>query len=131
MPGGQGAGIRGLQTSDDGIGAELPGEAAWEGALYEVMEGPSERFTGYPLTNPARTGERGSGQKDNGVEKDGGDKPRTFRMKFPEKSGPRPCPVEGFSDQAVMKTAMRVNLWHRHVRDTVVILEEGNLPHPQ
>ena len=25
---------------------------------------------------------------------------------------------------------MRVHFWHRHVRDTVVILEEGNLPHP-
>ena len=26
---------------------------------------------------------------------------------------------------------MRVKFWHRRVRDTVVILEEGNLPHPQ
>ena len=25
---------------------------------------------------------------------------------------------------------MRVHFWHRNVRDTVVILEEGNLPHP-
>ena len=24
---------------------------------------------------------------------------------------------------------MRVHFWHRHVRDTMVILEEGNLPH--
>ena len=26
---------------------------------------------------------------------------------------------------------MRVHLWHRHVRDTVVILEKGNFPHPR
>ena len=26
---------------------------------------------------------------------------------------------------------MRVNFWHRHVSGTVVILEEGNLPHPR
>ena len=26
---------------------------------------------------------------------------------------------------------MRVHLWHRHVRDTVVILEEGNLSYPR
>ena len=26
---------------------------------------------------------------------------------------------------------MRVNFWNRHVRDTVVILEESNLPHPR
>ena len=25
---------------------------------------------------------------------------------------------------------MRVHFWRRHVRDTVIILEEGNLPHP-
>ena len=27
--------------------------------------------------------------------------------------------------------ALRVNLFHRHVRDTILILEEGNLPHPR
>ena len=26
---------------------------------------------------------------------------------------------------------MKVQLWHRHIRDTVVILEEGNTPQPQ
>ena len=26
---------------------------------------------------------------------------------------------------------MRVNFLHRHVQDTVVVLEEGNLPHPR
>ena len=26
---------------------------------------------------------------------------------------------------------MRVHLWRRHVRDVVIILEEGNLPHPR
>ena len=26
---------------------------------------------------------------------------------------------------------MRVHFWRRHVRETVIILEEGNLPHPR
>ena len=26
---------------------------------------------------------------------------------------------------------MRVHFWRRHVRNTVIILEEGNLPHPR
>ena len=30
-----------------------------------------------------------------------------------------------------MRTAMRVHFWRRHVRDTITILEEGNLPHPR
>ena len=29
------------------------------------------------------------------------------------------------------RTAMRVHFWRRHVRDIVIILEEGNLPHPR
>ena len=69
----------------------------------------------------------GSGQE--GDEKIRVDKPRTFRRKFPAKEGPRPCQVEGCSGRATTQTSMRVHFWHRHVRDTVVILEEGNLPH--
>ena len=52
-------------------------------------------------------------------------------MMFPEKAGPRPLTVEGCSVRVATWTAMGVNLWHRHVRDTVVIPEEGNLPHPR
>ena len=66
-----------------------------------------------------------------GNEADRGDKPRTYRMVFSTKVIPRPCPVGGCSVQALMRTTIRVHFCHRHVRDTVVILEEGNLPHPQ
>ena len=52
-------------------------------------------------------------------------------MTFPEKVVPSPCPFEVCSVWAVTRTAMLVNFWYRHVRDTVVILEEGNLPHPR
>ena len=52
-------------------------------------------------------------------------------MSFPQRAGPRTCPVEGCSERASMRTAMRVHFWNRHVRDTVVILEEGNLPQPR
>ena len=64
-------------------------------------------------------------------EASGGDKNRTYRMAFPDKAGPRTCPVEGCNGRALMRTEMRVHFWHRNVRDTVVILEEGNLPHPR
>ena len=60
-----------------------------------------------------------------------GDKPRTYRMEFPAKAGPRTCLVEGCSGRVAAHTEMRVHFWHRHVQDTVVIPEEGNLPHPQ
>ena len=53
----------------------------------------------------------------------GGDNPRTYRMVFPAKEVPRPCPVEGCSGRASTRTAMRVHFWHQHLKYTVVILE--------
>ena len=69
----------------------------------------------------------GLGQEGN--EEGGGEKPRTFRMEFPAKVGLSNCPVKGCSVRAATRTAMRVHFWHRHVWGTVVIIEEGNLPH--
>ena len=59
----------------------------------------------------------------------GGDGLITYILVFLARAVPRPCPVEGCSGFASTRKSMRVNFWHRHVRDTVVILEEGNLPH--
>ena len=54
----------------------------------------------------------------------GGGKPSTYRIEFPTRGGTRGFPVEGCPGRAGMRTAMRVHLWHRHVRDVVIILEE-------
>ena len=61
----------------------------------------------------------------------GGDDQRTYKMAFPTRAGPRPCPVEGCSFRAFTQTATRMHFWLRHVRDTVVILEEVSLHHPR
>ena len=60
----------------------------------------------------------------------GGD-PQTYRMAFLTKGGPRSCPVEGCLGWAGTRTAMQMQFCNRHVRDVVIILEEGNLPHPR
>ena len=57
--------------------------------------------------------------------------PRTFRMSFPAKGGPRSCPVEGRPDRVVTRKAMRVHFLHWHVLKTVVILEDGTPLHPR
>ena len=49
-------------------------------------------------------------------------------MAFLKRAGPSPCLVKGCSGQALTRTAMKVHFWNRHVRDTMVILEEGNPP---
>ena len=61
----------------------------------------------------------------------GGGKPTTYRIEFPTQGGARECPVEGCLGRAGTRTAMRVHFWRRYVRDVVIILEEGNLPHPR
>ena len=61
----------------------------------------------------------------------GGGEPRTYRIDFRTKVGPRGCPVEVCTGRAGTRTAMRMNFCSRHVRDIVIILEEGNLPHPR
>ena len=66
-----------------------------------------------------------------GDEADGGGyKPRTYKMAFLTKAEPRPFPVKGCTGRASTRTEMRVHFWHQHVRDIMVILEEGNIPHP-
>ena len=60
-----------------------------------------------------------------------GEEPWTYHMEFQAKGGPQSCPVEVFLGRAATRTAMRVHFLHRNVRDTVVFLEEVNLPHPR
>ena len=52
-------------------------------------------------------------------------------MSFPEKGGPQICPVEGCPWRVTTRTEMRVHFVHPHVLNIVVMLEEGNLPHPR
>ena len=38
--------------------------------------------------------------------------------------------VEGCQGREVDRTNLRINFSHHHVRHTIIILEEGNSPHP-
>ena len=55
--------------------------------------------------------------------------PQSYRMSFPAKGGPQKCPVEGCPWRVATRTAMQVHFVHRHLLNTVVILEEGNFHH--
>ena len=54
-----------------------------------------------------------------------------YKMDFPTKGGRRQCLVDGCPGVSETRAAMRVHFVHRHVHNTVVILEEGNLPLPR
>ena len=57
--------------------------------------------------------------------------PQKYRMYFPEKGGLRTCPIEGCSGRVATRMAMRVHFVHWNVLDTMVMLEDGNSPHPR
>ena len=59
-----------------------------------------------------------------------GNKPRTYSISFPAKARHRPSPFKGCRGHASTRKTTRVHFWRRHFRNTVVVLEEGNLPHP-
>ena len=54
-----------------------------------------------------------------------------YKLNFPAKGGRTQFPVEGCPGLSATRAAMLVHFVHRHVHDTVVILEEGNLPLPR
>ena len=54
-----------------------------------------------------------------------------YKMSFPARDGRQQCPVEGCPGVSATRAAMQVHFVHRHVHDTMVILEEGNLPLPR
>ena len=41
------------------------------------------------------------------------------------------CPIESCQGRAATQTAMQVHFLHRHIRNTMIIMEEGNLPQPR
>ena len=72
---------------------------------------------------------RAAGRRRQWTTLDAGRGTLSYRMYFPGKGGPQKCSVEGCPGRVATRTAMRVRFVHRHVLDTVVILEEGNSPH--
>ena len=70
---------------------------------------------------------KGGPVQEGGGEDRGGEH-KTYRMVFPAKAGPRHCPFEGFSGLAATRTDMWVHFYHRHIHNTVVIMEYVNLP---
>ena len=57
--------------------------------------------------------------------------PQTYWMLLSTAAELRKFLVEGCRGRSEMRMAIRVHFFHRHVRDTVVILEEGKLTHPR
>ena len=54
-----------------------------------------------------------------------------YQKSFPIAAGPQDFPVKGCKRRVTIRTGHHVNFLHRHVWDTVIIVEELNLPHPR
>ena len=56
--------------------------------------------------------------------------PRLYMVSFSRAARSIGCPVGDCERRATICTNLQIHFVHRHVRYTVVILEEGNRPHP-
>ena len=57
--------------------------------------------------------------------------PQLYCLSLPKKAGLVEFPAKGCSGRATSHTKLRIQFMHFHMRDAVVILEEGNHPpHP-
>ena len=128
-----------MQCGGEQIQKVLQTHNDWEGTVTEgAEEGESHMRRlwtrdggGVPRFAPHVPAWEGKGtEMDMNGRSNGGEEPKTFKMEFP-RGGAETCPVEGCPGRAGTRTAMRVHFWRRHVRDTVIIIDEGNLPHPR
>ena len=60
-----------------------------------------------------------------------GGEAQTYQVSFLAALTRLRCPVEGCQGGATSRTNLWVHFAHRHVRDTIVILEEGKRPYPR
>ena len=96
--------------------------------MQGVQGGYGSRICGGSQYDSAWANRRGATELENLSH---GEEPWTYRMVFTDKGGPRICLVEGCPVRAATRMAMQVQFLYQHVLDTVVIMEEGNLPHPR
>ena len=55
---------------------------------------------------------------------------RLYSVSFHRVAGTVECPVEGCGGLVSTRTNISIHFVHHHVQETIVIIEEGNLPHP-
>ena len=55
---------------------------------------------------------------------------QTYQVSFPEEFTHLQHPMVGYQGGGTNRTNLQVHFMHCHVRDTIVILEEGNRPYP-
>ena len=56
--------------------------------------------------------------------------PRLYRVSLPRAARSIGCPVGSCEGRATTRTNLQIHFVYRHVRDTVVIMEEVNHPYP-
>ena len=55
--------------------------------------------------------------------------PKIFRVSVPRTDRSISCQVEDCEGREMMRNNLGIHFVHRHMRDTVVIMEEGKSPH--
>ena len=118
----------GVHAKYDGRGIFLPGVAYLISAVQGVRGGYGGWIDGMAQEYKTWASVKGEMELDNLYHRG---KTAHVPNCLPGQGRLRSCPVEGCPGQAATRTEMRVHFMHRYVQDTVVILEEENIPHPR
>ena len=127
MPDGRDSVGSGLRETDDGRGPFVPGARI----RVQYKECGEEMSLGSMAGNMRTQHGRAAEGRRSWEASPPGEESRTYRISFQSTGIPGNCPVEGCPGQVATRTAMQIYFLHRHARGTVVILEEGNPPHPR
>ena len=128
MPGIREAVRGGVPEKDERSGTIVLVDAEGSYPVQGVRGGYGKHVVGGTNADTAWEGSRGDKElRNNGPWRGSA----TCRMSFLNIGGMRNCPVEVCPGRAATRKAMWVHFFHRNVRDTVIILEEGPPPPTQ
>ena len=129
MPGGRDTVGGGVRAAGDRRGNLLPRAAEGTGEVQGVQVGDGGRIIGGEQDDTEWASGRGEIELENLGH---GGRSADVLHGLPGQGMPaKSFPVEGCPRRVMMRTAVRVHFIHLHVLYTVVILEEGNIPHPR
>ena len=118
----------GVRASDEGRRPVIPCLPKVEGPMPGFLRVPGSQVTGGALPVPEKGWPGGGGQGDNTTTPA---YTQLYQVSFPKTVGLVECPSKGCRGRGTIQDNLRIHFVHRHVRDKIVILEEGNHLHPQ
>ena len=118
---------RGIQMSDDRGGNKISVTISPKGSMSQFHSGPCSGSASNPLPGTAR---HWKGGPDNPPPTPQHSDPHNYLEYYHRETKEVDSLIGGYPGRASSCTKLRVHSIHHHVRDTILVLEEGKPPNP-